>query len=175
MKHEKWLPIPGYEARYEVSNFGQVRVSGIDAIGRKRCHGRILSPCLHRGYTAVLLHLNSVKKNFLVHRLVMLAFVGPCPEGHNVNHKDGNKTNPRLENLEYVTRSENYRHALTKLGFKPPHGERHWACKLNEGLIREIRARCDAGERQMDVAAELNLRRSYVSQIVNRIRWKHVI
>lgn len=51
-------------------------------------------------------------KNKYVHRLVAEIFIGQIPEGYCVNHKDGNKKNNRLENLEIVTFSENIRHAV---------------------------------------------------------------
>jgi len=105
----------------------------------------------------------------------MLAFVGTCPTGHNINHKDGNKLNPCLENLEYTTLSQNYRHALDVLKFQPPRGEKHWARRLDDNLVRQIRRRCAAGEMQKDIASELRMARSAISKIVSRTHWKHVL
>lgn len=73
-----------------------------------------------------------------VHKLVMGAFVGPYPEGHNINHKDGNPSNNALVNLEYVTFKENSQHAV-RTGLHH-FGERTGNAKLTPAIVREIRA-----------------------------------
>lgn len=105
---EIWKPIPNYENIYEASNFGRIRsVNRIDTNGRKRI-GKILKPKIERtGYLRVALFNGGKRKEYKVHRLVMLAFVGECPYGLQVNHKDENKRNNMLANLEYVTPKEN--------------------------------------------------------------------
>ena len=65
-----------------------------------------------KGYSVVVLNHN---ENVLVHRLVANTFLGNAPCGHEVNHKDGNKQNNSVENLEWVTKSENQRHRYLKL------------------------------------------------------------
>lgn len=60
---------------------------------------------------------NGSHQKFRVNRLVLEAFVGPCPDGHESNHKDGIKSNNDSENLEWVTHSENVQHAY-RLGLK---------------------------------------------------------
>jgi transcriptional regulator with XRE-family HTH domain len=64
------------------------------------------------GYPFVALCKDGIRRQFTLHELVTDAFLGKRPKGLEVNHKDGNKTNPRLENLEYVTKSENTQHSL---------------------------------------------------------------
>lgn len=113
---EIWRDIPGYEGAYQVSNLGRVR--SLDRlVKRKDGHGntsvdwqykgRILSTrpktC---GHLVVGLGANNTK---LVHRLVLLAFVGPPQEGEECLHGDGNPANNRLENLRWGTRRENKR------------------------------------------------------------------
>jgi hypothetical protein len=73
----------------------------------------------------------------MVHRLVVMAFIGPIPDGLQVNHKDGNKTNNSISNLEIVTQAENMRHAVLH-GLRPS-GSRHCFAKLNESQVRKIR------------------------------------
>jgi len=96
---EEWKPIPGYEGYYEVSNHGRVR-------GLKR--GRVLkSRVNHGGYHLVQLHKEGKKKHKRIHRLMLEAFVGPCPEGMECLHIDGDPANNRLDNLRWASPSDN--------------------------------------------------------------------
>ena len=138
-----WLPIPGYEGFYEVSSAGKVR-----SIARKVPHGlgnayrnvkeRILSSSpANNGYPSVMLSKEGKKKLCTVHKLVMLAFAGPCPDGLEIAHADGNRLNSRLENLRYATRRENVADAV-KHG-TAPHGHRNGGAKLNPAQVLTIR------------------------------------
>ena len=93
--------IPGYD-RYGVDVFGNV--------WSKRKDGwRKLKPCPDgRGYPKVKL---GKYPTFNVHKLIALVFFGPCPDGMTINHIDGNKTNAALSNLEYISQSDNNKHA----------------------------------------------------------------
>ncbi len=90
---------------YEVSNLGRVR-----SYAHRGGRGRAVSPhllALHpdtRGYLSV--HITA-RYNYRVHTLVALAFIGPCPPGHEVLHADDNRINAAFENLSYGTRSQN--------------------------------------------------------------------
>lgn len=96
----EWKLIPGYES-YEVSDCGNVR----------RTDGLIMQQHIsYNGYMRVGLRANGKRSHLLVHRLVMAAFVGPCPDGKQVNHIDENRSNNQLLNLEYVTPGENVNH-----------------------------------------------------------------
>lgn len=109
----------------------------------------------------------------LVHRLVALAFLGPCPNGQTVNHKNGRKADPRRENLEWATRSENQLHAY-RTGLQGA-GESHGGAKLTEASVRDIRRRYSAsGVSQAALAAEYGVHQTLVGFIVRRVAWKHV-
>lgn len=118
---EIWKPIKGYEGFYEASSLGKIR--SLDRIAynsgiRKQCHikGRILSLCAaNNGYVVV----NLCKKTVLVHRAVYSAFYGEIPKGMDINHKNGNRHDNKMGNLEICTRSENIRHSFDVLGRKP--------------------------------------------------------
>lgn len=107
---ERWKPIAGFDGRYSVSDFGRVKRHRYDIVraghtvrfGEKIVGGRI-----HRGYHYVHLPTPEGTKAFRVHRLVMAAFVGPCPEGMEVCHNNGVSNDNRLANLRYDTRSAN--------------------------------------------------------------------
>lgn len=100
---EEWRSIPGYERTYRVSSIGRV-----ESIPRPRTRGGLLSIKLgKRGYPAVALVQDGKQATHEVHRLVALAFLGPRPEGQEVRHLDGDRTNCTASNLAYGTRSEN--------------------------------------------------------------------
>lgn len=105
MLPERWLPIAG-QPGYEVSDCGHVRSYIMRARSELRSTPRPLKPSANRGgYQIVRLH---GKKAFFVHRLVMQAFVGTVPDGHEVDHMDNDPSNNHLANLQYVTRAQNY-------------------------------------------------------------------
>ena len=99
--NEFWVNAYNYEQKYEVSNLGKVR---------KKSTKRELVGHLTRGYHRVGLTKNYRTINKSVHKLVLQSFVGN-KEGLVVNHKNGIKTDNRLENLEWVTVSENTQHS----------------------------------------------------------------
>lgn len=105
MSLEHWKPVPGFEGLYMVSQLGGVYST------RSR---RRLSPT-KTGYAIVTLYKDGKSTSRAVHRLVAEAFL-PNPDNLQiVNHKDGNKQNNRLENLEWCTQKENVAHAI-KMG-----------------------------------------------------------
>ena len=136
MNEERWLPVVGYERWYEVSNLGRIRRSApgmATHIGRIRKQSRTW-----RGYMYVKLCKDGVKSSSMrIHRIVARSFIGKCPYGKEVNHKDGNKENNSLSNLEYVTNAENARHAAIN-GLRA-RGEEHCCAKLTEKKVLSIR------------------------------------
>jgi hypothetical protein len=138
---EEWREI--HEMGYEVSNLGNVRRS-VDGVNT--AIGRIKTPSLSgNGYLIVGLFKNGKRKNVLVHRAVAEAFIGHIDNSREVNHIDGNKLNNKLENLEIVSRSQNFRHAIStglikKDWFDAPrkryYGDEHWTHKKPECLAR---------------------------------------
>ncbi len=97
---ENWKPIAGYEGLYEVSDMGNVR-----SIRRNL----IKSPAANdRGYFHVGLHSGAKQQRLYVHRLVLEAFVGPCPAGMEGCHNDGDRANNRLDNLRWDTSKNNH-------------------------------------------------------------------
>lgn len=114
MSEERWLPVVGHEGLYEVSDIGRVRriAGGRGARAGRVLGGKISDP----GYRAVSLGADHTER---VHVLVAAAFIGPRPAGYTINHRDGDKLNNTVENLEYATYSENNRHAFAT-GLKRP-------------------------------------------------------
>ncbi len=112
-QHERWAPIPGYRG-YEASDLGRVRsvdrfVDGIDG-RRHRYRGRLLAHALSKcgQYPIVTIKTDDcVRQKRRVARLVLMAFVGPCPKGMEALHGNGVRVDSRLTNLRWGTRSEN--------------------------------------------------------------------
>lgn len=109
MEKEIWKPVVGYEGIYEVSNTGLVR--RVYRYGRRWEH--LCKPKLtHDGYYETTLIYQYKAKYIRTHRIVAMAFLGvPEDKSLEVNHKDGNKLNNNVDNLEWVTSSENQKHA----------------------------------------------------------------
>jgi hypothetical protein len=123
---EEWRDVVGFEGYYLVSSRG--RVKNI-ATGKGRAVGRILKPSLNQGYPQVMLCKNSQTTTRKVHILVSAAFLGPCPEGNEVNHIDRCRSNNLADNLEYITHQANIVHGM----------ERHHLATLAPNDVRSIR------------------------------------
>ncbi|MFZ4797061.1 MAG: NUMOD4 motif-containing HNH endonuclease [Bacteroidia bacterium] len=119
LENEIWVDIVGYPefvGYVKVSNYGRVKST---VLGRHKKE-KIRKFNYHRfGYLQMPLSANGKRKNIYVHRLVATSFIDNPFNKPDVNHKDGNKLNNNVENLEWVTHSENVRHAMDKLGFDP--------------------------------------------------------
>ena len=123
MKHEIWKPIPNYETQYEVSSYGNVRSlcrTVYDERGYyKNLKGKPLKLSVNgkKGlsvyYRVTLKRKNGeVSHREYIHRLVATLFINNPDNKPEVNHKDGNKFNNKVDNLEWITGLENKRHAI---------------------------------------------------------------
>jgi hypothetical protein len=163
---EEWKPVVGYENLYEVSSDGRILSK------QPRWNApRIIRQSIKRRYSTAPLTKGGKTRHLLVHRLVMAAFVGHCPLGHEVNHKDGASTNNRLDNLEYITKAENYAHALDHGLYE--RGEYRYNAKLTESAVVEIKAM-----RGKMTGAALAQRHGVSRSCVSRVQlgkgWNHV-
>jgi hypothetical protein len=144
MTEERWLPVVGYEGLYEVSDLGRVKSMERrvrSPSGTRRVRERILrtKADTRGGYLHVPLSHDWIKKNWPVHKLVLTAFVGPCPLGKEARHfPDNNPTNNKLENLSWSTTDQNGKDKITH--GTSPRGEKNVRHKLTEEQVRFIRA-----------------------------------
>ena len=145
--NEIWHPCAGYETHYEVSNLGNVRSVERMVLheegGLKRNPSKVLKHGKGKnGYLTVSFSVDSVKSNHSVHRLVARAFILNESNKPQVNHKDGNKHNNHIDNLEWMTCSENGLHAYRVLG------NTTWnkGMKKSQALITALTARITALE-----------------------------
>lgn len=170
---ECWKPVPAYADFYQVSNQGRVRrIAG----GPGACAKRVLKSCNDRdGYAFVTLCQHGHRKTQRVHPLVAHAFLGPCPDGLEVNHKNGVKDDNGVENLEYTTKSENVKHAYRVLGRKPLLGEAQVRAKLTAVAVKDIRQRyAEGGITHCALAVQYGVASVTIGRILRRERWAHV-
>lgn len=117
---EVWKDVVGYEGFYQVSNLGNVKSLDRELVNSKGVtsfrKGKILKPqkCTNKYF---FVNLGARKPN-LIHRLVALAFVPNENDLPQVNHIDGDRTNNRYDNLEWVSCSDNHKHSYSKLDRK---------------------------------------------------------
>lgn len=164
----KFRPIPFFPGYY-VSSCGLVLST---RLGKRKILVRCISTT---GYLAVNLYrADGGHKYAKVHQLVALVWKGPRPKGHCVNHKDGNKQNPDVNNLEYVTFQGNLAHAFSTGLRIPSRGSKHHWAKLKDQDVREIRMLVLSGKDQTSVAKLYNVNSSCISDIVTRKTWKSI-
>lgn len=172
LMEEIWKPVKGFEGIYEVSNIGRVHHISTQRIKK--------ASVTKNGYNYVALWKNNKHKHMLLHRLIAIAFIPNPLKKSQVNHKDGNKLNNALENLEWVTHQENGVHAYkTGLTRKPPgnnkRGTEVHSAVLNELSVLEIRNKFDSGRyTQKELGNMYGVTRSGIQSITRRKTWKHV-
>ena len=179
---ETWKPVIGYEGWYSVSNLGSVmRVMP----GPGARPGLILRPQpVAHGYLAVRLSpgTKAAQRSIMVHRLVAAAFLGPCPIGRQVNHKNGIKADNKVTNLEYVTPKQNLLHARLVLG-RPVmvatlpglRGEDHPRAKLTDCAVQNLRRRyCRGVVTYKILASEYGVTVMAVKHAIDGKTWSHV-
>ncbi len=164
---ETWRDVIGFEGIYQVSDCGRVRNSS----------GKILRLYLGRqsvDYPRIELSANGVARKYSVHRLVLEAFIGPSPTRAVGNHKNGDKRDNRLANLEYMTSSENSIHAARVLKTHKQKGSKHGLHKLVESEVLQIIARTETGEPLSTIAADFSVCLGTVSMIATGKTWRHL-
>ncbi len=156
---EYWAPVPGnWRWAYEVSDQGRVR---------NTTKGTLLKLTNSDDYlTCSLASRDRARRNFRIHRLVLEAFVGPCPDGMEGCHNNGDPADNRLENLRWGTPRENAADA------RKHQGKFQRNVKLTVDQVHAIRRR--AHESSSVLALEYGVTRDNVRAIIRRVNWKHV-
>lgn len=168
MHLERWLPVVGFEDVYSVSTLGRVRR---DLAVPGAVVGRILRPQVCSKYGHLMVHLSHHGEltPSLVHRLVLAAFVGPCPDGCETRHLNGKAGENHLENLSYGTSSENDADKL--LHGTSNRGEAHNMAVLTRADVVEIKGLLARGRRQRAIAQMFGICQQQVSKIATGQRW----
>lgn len=144
---EIWKDVKDFEGLYQVSNLGRVRsLTHIEVIKsrwgnlcERKIKGRVLKMSLWRnGYFYFSLWKNNKETSFSVHRIVSIHFIPNLENKPEVNHKDGNRKNNRIENLEWVTSSENRIHSFRVLKTKHPMKDKHFPDRCHKVIQYDL-------------------------------------
>lgn len=180
---EIWKDVVGHEKTHLVSNLGRVKSksriqkhhTGSLFIKKERLikivHGKAFN-----GYTSVpLTDEFGLQDGYFLHRLVAIAFISNPEDKPMVNHKNGIKTDCRVDNLEWVTRSENAIHSFA-IGLQCNKGSNHPSHKLTDDQVLKIRDRYANGESTWKIFKSGDYEMSYtnIKDIVARRTWAHI-
>lgn len=170
---EIWKPIPGYEGKYEVSSMGRVKsLARTCKLTGRTVSERVLKSLLSgNGYAQVCLWKDGVSKRVLVHRVVMEAFVGPCPEDLIVLHGPRGKHDNTLESLSYGTRSKNAKEDKIRDGTHI-YGSRTYNAIMNETIVAEMIHLKRHGWTYKDLSAYYKIKHRTIKAAVTGMTWK---
>ncbi len=156
-QNEQWKVIKVNDT-YEVSDLGRIRHN------YKNGTTRVLSPLSNWQKENDYLFIVIDGKKYYIHHLVLQAFVGEKPLGHECDHINSNKQDNTLINLQYLTRAENRSHK----------GSAHGMAKLSEKLVKAIKKLVAKGFTQKDIADLYEVSASTISSIITGRTWTHV-
>ncbi len=170
---------PGYSASPDGRVFSNLRV--IYGYGGKRGRKAVIDPTFFRelkpfvgkrGYLKVTCRIGGKERTGAVHKMVLDAFVGPCPEGMECRHLDGNPANNRLKNLAYGTPKQNADDRMRHGHYA--RGEQHQNAKLTEEQVREIKAAPRRYGLCVEFAKRFGVSRDCVRTARSRHGWRHI-
>lgn len=186
-----WRPAVGFNGRYEVSNCGQIRSVKTTAGGTTFAPRKPQN--INSGYLVVKISdvPGGTQKTKTIHSLVAEAFLGERPRGAQVNHKDGDRTNNHVVNLEWVTPGENIKDSYDRnpdrvngrsalhmermrSRRRPQRGELHHNAKLSETQASQIIKLLIDGQGVRPIAREFGISHTLVRAIKTRTRWSHL-
>lgn len=154
-----------------IPGFSSFRVNSKGEVMNER--GMVLRDHNDNGYRKISLKGDDgVRRGVNVHRLVVLAHLGPIPKGMWVNHLNGVRTDNRLSNLEVVTPSDNHIHARDVLKRKYIRGSEMGRSKLTEEGVEAVRLLSGMGWSQRKLASAFGVSQPCVSNILNELSWK---
>lgn len=179
--NEIWVDISGYEGHYQISNIGRVKslsrmIISPNGRGTRFMHELILKiPVDKGGYLRAPLTVNNVQKYFSIHRLVAQSFIPNLNNLPEVNHKNGIKSDNRIENLEWCDRSFNKRHSYRVLQEMPRCGLKNGMTKITESIIIEIRKNhSHSSATYNEIGAMYNISGTHVWRILKYKTWQHL-
>lgn len=167
---EEWKDVPGYEGLYTVSNLGKLKSVGrvVKCIGKRKftVSESIKKQTMKNGYLGWTLYKKNVGKFIYTHRLMCTVFIGEIPEGFQVHHKNGNRKDNKVSNLQRIRADKH-----TSLHSK---GEKNAACMLNERKVIEIRKLHKLGHTYTALCEKYGVSYHTVRLAVLRKTWSHI-
>ncbi|MBE8950920.1 MAG: HNH endonuclease [Quinella sp. 3Q1] len=167
LPHEEWRNVVGYEGLYQVSNYGRIK-------SFRHNYPRIIrADKQSKGYLQLRLHRNGKAKNFGAHILVAQAFIGNPENKREVDHRNGDKTNNCVWNLDWATRSENAARAYQLGLIKVYRGTQSHYAKLTAEEVIYIRGN-PARLKSSQLAEKFNVSRATINRIKSGTTYKNV-
>lgn len=170
------LDIKDFEGLYAITDDGKIwSYPKLNGVGFR--DGHWMKQYVHRGYSYVVLTKESKQKSYIVHRLVAQTYIENPLLKKQVNHKNGNKLDNHISNLEWNTPSENSKHAYSSglrvhIGLK---GEKNPKAKLKKSDVLYIRAQIEPSKNDRKyLMKRFNIAKNTLSDILNRKSWQHI-
>lgn len=174
-----WKDVVGYEGLYEISSLGDIKSlkryckskTGFRVVPEK-----ILKPKIDKyGYLVLHISKNNVRWNITIHRLVAIAFLPNINNYPQINHKDGNKLNNVVENLEWCSASYNVQHSFDNKLNIPIKGSKRAFSKMTEEKVIEVRYRYKNEDISLkNLSKSYNISTQTLHSIITKKTWKHV-
>lgn len=172
---EIWKDVVGYEGFYKISSKGRVLSLARKGKGSPNSN-RILKPGISSGYHTLIFRKNSKSIPIQIHRIIAIAFLQNLHDYTQVNHKNGIKTDNRVENLEWCTPSENILHCILNGRRDTAKGSRKPNATLNEEQVLKIKIFLKKrGNISFEMVAEMfGVKYGVIQNISSGRCWKHV-
>lgn len=173
LENEEWRPVVEFPDAYSVSNLGHIRR---DKAGKGTRSGKILHPAIAKKSQCrlVALSIDGVHHYRYVHHLVALAFIGPRPEGQEINHDDGSRANNRVTNLEWMTHPDNMKHGWRTGLIHGVPGELRASSLMTPKLVIAMRGALANNLSQRRIARMYAVSRGVVQGVKRGSLWSHV-
>lgn len=172
MDQEQWMDIPDWDGKYQISNHGRLR--SIGGKYSKSCpDGYVTIGSIDvLGYRTITMRRPGTRSQHRVHTMVASAFLKKPNDGRTywVNHKDGNKLNNHISNLEWVLPKDNCAHAV-RTGLFNLKGERHPMSKLCESQVLKMRDLRASGMTYSELSKSFGVSRRQASDVVRGVNW----
>ncbi|TLX75213.1 hypothetical protein E9993_09940 [Labilibacter sediminis] len=168
---EEWKAIPHTENKYQVSNYGRIKSFCYDLK-----NGKIVKPGNIKGYKSINLRVEGQKKTLLIHKLVAELFIHKKKNNQDVViHKDWNKLNNHVSNLEWKSREESFLRAQEKLiKARKKKGKIITHSKLTKEDVGAIKQMLENGRKQKVIAQLFCVSEMQISRIKNKVSWSEV-